>query len=88
MCRISDSQDCPVGISTGYGRGSVSSKGKAFCSPPQSPDHRVAYPVGTGALSSRVKRPGLETDHSPSSAEVKNGGTVPPLYHTSSGRGA
>jgi len=32
----------------------------------------VSYPVGTGALSPAVKRPGHEADHSPtSSAEVK-----------------
>jgi hypothetical protein len=33
-----------------------------------------------GALSPGVKRPGRYADHSPpSSAEVKNGGTIPPL---------
>jgi hypothetical protein len=33
----------------------------------------------------RIKRPGRETDHSaPSSAEVKNGGVIPPLLHMSS----
>jgi hypothetical protein len=33
------------------------------------------------ALSPEVKRPGCEADHSPpSSAEVKNGGTIPPLH--------
>jgi hypothetical protein len=31
-----------------------------------------------------VKRPVFEADHSPlSSTEVKNGGTIPPLYDTS-----
>jgi hypothetical protein len=35
-----------------------------------------------GALSSWVKRPGRETDHSPpSSAEVRNGGAIPPIPH-------
>jgi hypothetical protein len=35
-----------------------------------------------GALSSGVKPPGLETDHSPpSSAEDKNGGAIPPVLH-------
>jgi hypothetical protein len=30
-----------------------------------------------------VKRPGREADHSPpSSAEVRNGGAIPPLPHT------
>jgi hypothetical protein len=34
--------------------------------------HRASCPVGTGALSLGVKRPGCEADHSPpSSAEVK-----------------
>jgi hypothetical protein len=34
-------------------------------------------------------RPGREADHSPaSSAEVKNGGAIPPLLHMSSLRGA
>jgi hypothetical protein len=32
-----------------------------------------------------VKRPGREADHShPSSAEVKNGGSIPQLHHMSS----
>jgi hypothetical protein len=34
-----------------------------------------------------IKRPGLEADRSrPSSAEVKNGGAIPPLFHMSSWR--
>jgi hypothetical protein len=34
--------------------------------------HRTSYPMGDGALSSGVKRPGREADHShPTSAEVK-----------------
>jgi hypothetical protein len=38
-----------------------------------------------GAISSRVKRPGCEADHSPpSGAEVKNDETIPSLTHTSS----
>jgi hypothetical protein len=41
------------------------------------------------AVSLRVKRPGREADHSPvSSTEVKNGGSIPPLPHTFSLRGA
>jgi hypothetical protein len=41
-----------------------------------------------GAFSREVKRPGREVDHSPpSSAEVKDGGTIPSLPHTSSWRG-
>jgi hypothetical protein len=35
--------------------------------------HPASYPMGTGALSLGVKRPGREAEHSPpSSAEVKN----------------
>jgi hypothetical protein len=35
--------------------------------------HPASYPRATGVLSSGVKRPGREADHSPpSSAEVKN----------------
>jgi hypothetical protein len=38
-----------------------------------------------GAVSSGIKRPGRESDHSPpSSEEVNNGGAVSPLPHTSS----
>jgi hypothetical protein len=42
-----------------------------------------------GALSSRIERQVREADHShPSSAEVKNGGAIPPLPDESSRRGA
>jgi hypothetical protein len=42
-----------------------------------------------GALSPGVKQPWREADHSPLfSVEVKNGGGIPPLFHTSSWRGA
>jgi hypothetical protein len=44
--------------------------------------HPESYPMGTGALSPGVKRPGREADHSPpSSADVKNGGAIPLLPH-------
>jgi hypothetical protein len=43
----------------------------------------LSSPLGTGG-----KRPGREADHPPpASAEVKNGGTIPPLPHKSSWRG-
>jgi hypothetical protein len=43
---------------------------------------------GQNLLSPEVKRQGREADHSPlSRAEVKNGGAIPPLPHTSSRRG-
>jgi hypothetical protein len=39
----------------------------------------------SGAISPDAKRPGREADQShPSSAEVKNGGAIPPLPHMSS----
>jgi hypothetical protein len=42
-----------------------------------------------GSLSQGVELPGCEADHSPpSSAEVKNGGAIPPLSDTSLWRGA
>jgi hypothetical protein len=36
-----------------------------------------------GALSSGVMWVGYEADYSPSSAEIKNGGAISPLPHTS-----
>jgi hypothetical protein len=48
-------------------------------------DHPASYLTGTGGVSLRVKWQGHEADHSPpSSAEVKNGKSIPPLLHTSS----
>jgi hypothetical protein len=42
-----------------------------------------------GALSPGVKRPVCEADYSsPSNVQVKNGGAIPPLHHTSSWHGA
>jgi hypothetical protein len=48
----------------------------------------ASYQIGTGGISAGVKRQGPEADHSPSSAEVKNGGAMFPLPHTPSWRGA
>jgi hypothetical protein len=46
---------------------------------------RSYIPWLPAALSLRLKRPGSESDHSPpSSAEIKNGGAIPPLPYTSS----
>jgi hypothetical protein len=44
--------------------------------------HPASYPMGTGTLSSVVKWPGLESDHLPSSADVKNtwNYTSPPTH--------
>jgi hypothetical protein len=45
----------------------------------------ISYSMGTGALSFAVKRQRHDADHSPpSSAEVKNGGAIIPLPHSSS----
>jgi hypothetical protein len=42
-----------------------------------------------GALSPGVKQMGREADHSPpTSAEIKNGGAIPPFSHMSSWRSA
>jgi hypothetical protein len=50
--------------------------------------HPASYLMGTGAYSLGVKRLGREVDRSlPPSAEVKNGGAISPLPHTSSWRG-
>jgi hypothetical protein len=57
---------------------------KPALGPIQPPIHWVP-----GALSPGVKRQGREADHSPPfSAEVKNGGAIPPIPHMSSGRRA
>jgi hypothetical protein len=72
------------------GRGSIPSKGKAFFSTPQRPDRfwgplNLLFNGYRGTLSPGVKRPERETDHSPpTNAEVKNGGDIHPLPHTSS----
>jgi hypothetical protein len=82
--RIPDSSD---GIANGYGmrfpavaRGySTLHSVQTGSGAPQPPSQWVP-----SALSPRVKRPRSEADLSPkSSAEVKNGGAIPPLPHTS-----
>jgi hypothetical protein len=51
--------------------------------------HPASYQWVSGALSPAIMRPGCEADHSPrSSAEVKNGGAIPPLPHACSWLGA
>jgi hypothetical protein len=88
-----------VGIATGCGLDSqdlIPDRGKRFFSTPKCPDqlwgppsllisgYQELFPGGWG-----VKQSGHEADHSlPSSAEVKNGGALPPLPHMSSWRGA
>jgi hypothetical protein len=47
--------------------------------------HTAHYSMVTEGSYPGVKRQGRETDNStPSSAEVKNDGAIPPLHHTSS----
>jgi hypothetical protein len=59
------------------GHGSIRGRGKIV-----SGAHLATFPIGTGDLPPEVKRQGREADHSPpSSAEVKNGGAIPPLPH-------
>jgi hypothetical protein len=42
------------------------------------------HPFGTGAITLQVKQAGREAERSPpSSANDKNGGSMPPLTHTS-----
>jgi hypothetical protein len=46
--------------------------------------HPASYPMGTRSSFHGVKQLGCKADHSlPFSAEVKNGGTIPPLPNTS-----
>jgi hypothetical protein len=91
------SQDRSVGKATGYeleGRSFDSRQGQVIllCSTAYRPVLGPTQPPVQwvlGAVSPGVKRPLREADHSPrSSAEVKNGGVIPPLPHTSSWCGA
>jgi hypothetical protein len=83
--------DSSVCIATGYmqrGRRSIPVRGKKFLSTPRHPDwlwspSRLIYPKGTEDSFPGLKGPGREADHSPTnSADVKSGGTIPPLPHT------
>jgi hypothetical protein len=77
-------------------QGSISDRGKGLVSSPQSPDRLLhppppstSYTVSTGGSFPGSKAAGREADRSlPSSAEIKNGGAIPPLSHMSSWRGA
>jgi hypothetical protein len=88
---------CSVGIAKGYwmdDTGSIPGKGKRFFSIPYSLDRGMvsalaSFRMGTGGFHPRLKPPGRQDDHSPaSSAEIKNGGAIPPIPHTFSWRGA
>jgi hypothetical protein len=88
---IQRSRDSSVGIATGYSlidRGSDPGRGKILLlltaskralAPTQSPIQWIP-----GALSLGAKRLEREADHSPRSAEVKNGRAIPLLLHMSS----
>jgi hypothetical protein len=88
--RRARSRDSSVGIATGWA---------AWVRFPAVKDVSLLHTVHTGsganpaseyneyrgAIFPEVKRPGREADHSsPSTAEVKNGGLIPPLPHTPS----
>jgi hypothetical protein len=82
------SRDSSVSIAMGYGlngRSSIlySTESRPALGPTQPPNQWVPAPLSPG-----VKRPGREADHSPPSSDVKNGGALPPLLHTSSRRSA
>jgi hypothetical protein len=87
------SRDSVVGIATGYG---LDDGGIGVRVPAQEfsllnvvqtgfGTHPASYPMGTPG----VKRPGRVADHSPpTSAEVKEFGSIHPLLHTPSWRSA
>jgi hypothetical protein len=68
------------------GEGSIPSRARDFSLPQStqtgSGSHPASYPMG---LSTGVKRQEREADYSPPpTAEVKNGGAIPPFCHRSS----
>jgi hypothetical protein len=91
------SRDSSVGIAGCCeldGGGSIPGRGKIFFSYPQCPDWQWG-PLNLVSNGLRwlffngIERQGIEADHSPpSSAELKNGGAIPPLPHTSPWRNA
>jgi hypothetical protein len=82
--------DSYEGIAKDYGlddRGSQFPAVARFFSFPQRPDWLLGLTQPhiqwtPGALFLGVKRPGHEGDHSPPSSAEVNGGTIPPLLHT------
>jgi hypothetical protein len=83
--------DSSICIVRGYGlggRSSIPGRAKTFLfsahSRPAMRPTQTPIQWARGDLSPEVKRPGHKADHSPpSSVEVKNGGDIPPLRHTS-----
>jgi hypothetical protein len=90
------SRDSSVGIATGYGLdgpGSTPAGARYFSVLHSvhagSEAHPASYPVGTGGSILGVRRREREPDNSPRcSVEVKNGGAITALPHTSSWRGS
>jgi hypothetical protein len=93
-----ESRDSSVGIVLGYG---LDDRGSKVRFPARAGNfslhhrvqtgsgaHPVSYPMGTGALSLGVKRPGREADHSPPSSAggQRMSGAIPPLPNTPSWR--
>jgi hypothetical protein len=78
------SRNSKVGIATGYGldgESSIPGRGNRFFSSTRRPKRLWSPPIQyvPRAVSPEVKRHGREADYSvPSSAEVKNGGAIPP----------
>jgi hypothetical protein len=95
---VHENRDSAVGIATGYGLedqgvGVRVLVGEDFSIlhtvQTSSEAHPAFYPMGTGALSTGVKRPWREADNSPPTrAEVKKTWVYHPLLPTSSWRSA
>jgi hypothetical protein len=85
----SKSRDSSLCIATGYGldgRDSIPGRGKRLFFAASRPAVEITQPpiLWTPRVSFLgVKRLGHGADHSPSSAEVKNGRAIPPLPHMS-----
>jgi hypothetical protein len=94
--RVEGSGDSSVGIATDYGlddRGSIPGRARYFSvlhsAQANSGTHPASSPLDTGGSFRGGKAAGLGDDHlPPSSAKVKNGGSIPPLLHTYSWRNA
>jgi hypothetical protein len=77
LIKYCGTRDSAVGIVIGYGlddsdRSSIQEFLFLYVVQTGSGAHPASYPMGTGAVSPGVKRPGREADHSPLiSAEVK-----------------
>jgi hypothetical protein len=86
------SRGSSVGIAMGYGlddRDSIPGRGKKLFSTPQRLDQLWCPRSLISSGYKGLKWPGPEADHSPPcSAEVKNGGVIPPFPNKSSCRGA